>query len=203
MWKEFREFAARGNVLDLAVGVILGAAFGKIVTSLVNDVLMPPIGLILGGFDFKGLLRRAERRVVPLARGGPGGERAHDQLRRVREHRAGVSDRGVRDFHAGAADQSNEDACPDAGQGQLARLPVLRVTHCAEGDPVSVLHIGSARGGLTSVDRRPPSRHSSCSGSGSCTSGAGTGRCISSRAHAFQRSSESSLCAGRFASARS
>jgi large conductance mechanosensitive channel len=55
MWKEFREFAARGSVLDLAVGVILGAAFGKIVTSLVNDVLMPPIGLILGGFDFKGL----------------------------------------------------------------------------------------------------------------------------------------------------
>jgi large conductance mechanosensitive channel len=54
MWKEFREFAARGNVLDLAVGVILGAAFGRIVTSLVNDVLMPPIGMALGGFDVKG-----------------------------------------------------------------------------------------------------------------------------------------------------
>jgi large conductance mechanosensitive channel len=54
MWKEFREFAARGSVLDLAVGVIIGAAFGKIVTSLVNDVLMPPIGLLLGGFDVKG-----------------------------------------------------------------------------------------------------------------------------------------------------
>jgi large conductance mechanosensitive channel len=54
MWKEFREVAARGNVLDLAVGVILCAAFGKIVTSLVNDVLMPPIGLLLGGFDVKG-----------------------------------------------------------------------------------------------------------------------------------------------------
>src|SRR4051812_5905380 len=55
MLKEFRDFAARGNVVDLAVGVIMGAAFGKIVTSLVNDVIMPPIGLALGGVDFKSL----------------------------------------------------------------------------------------------------------------------------------------------------
>lgn len=53
--KEFREFAARGNVIDLAVGVIIGAAFGKIITSLVNDVLMPPIGLLLGQVDFSNL----------------------------------------------------------------------------------------------------------------------------------------------------
>jgi large conductance mechanosensitive channel len=50
--KEFREFAARGNVIDLAVGVIIGAAFGKIVTSAVNDVIMPPIGMLLGRIDF-------------------------------------------------------------------------------------------------------------------------------------------------------
>lgn len=55
MWKEFREFVARGNVLDLAVGVIIGAAFGAIVTSLVNDIIMPPIGLILGRVDFSNL----------------------------------------------------------------------------------------------------------------------------------------------------
>ena len=55
MLKEFRDFAARGNVIDLAVGVIIGAAFGKIVTSLVNDVIMPPIGLIIGRVDFKSL----------------------------------------------------------------------------------------------------------------------------------------------------
>ena len=55
MVKEFKEFIARGNVMDLAVGVIVGAAFGKIVTSLVNDILMPLIGLILGGIDFTGL----------------------------------------------------------------------------------------------------------------------------------------------------
>ena len=55
MGKEFREFAARGNVIDLAVGVIIGAAFGKIVTSLVSDIVMPPIGMALGRVDFKNL----------------------------------------------------------------------------------------------------------------------------------------------------
>lgn len=55
MWSEFREFIARGNVMDLAVGVIIGAAFGKIVTSLVEGVLMPPLGLILGRVDFSSL----------------------------------------------------------------------------------------------------------------------------------------------------
>lgn len=53
--KEFKEFATKGNVVDLAVGVIIGAAFGKIVTSLVNDIIMPPIGRILGKVNFKDL----------------------------------------------------------------------------------------------------------------------------------------------------
>ena len=55
MLKEFKEFAMKGNVLDLAVGVIIGAAFGKIVNSLVNDVIMPPIGLLVGRIDFSNL----------------------------------------------------------------------------------------------------------------------------------------------------
>ncbi len=55
MMKEFKSFAMRGNVLDLAVAVIIGGAFGKIITSFVNDVLMPPIGLLLGGRDFSRL----------------------------------------------------------------------------------------------------------------------------------------------------
>lgn len=55
MIKEFREFAMRGNVVDLAVGVIIGAAFGKIVTSLVDDIIMPPIGYVTGGVDFSNL----------------------------------------------------------------------------------------------------------------------------------------------------
>jgi len=55
MLKEFKEFAMRGNVLDMAVGIIIGAAFGKIVASLVDDVLMPPIGRLMGGVDFSNL----------------------------------------------------------------------------------------------------------------------------------------------------
>jgi large conductance mechanosensitive channel len=55
MLKEFKEFAMRGNVLDMAVGIIIGAAFGKIITSLVGDILMPPLGLILGKVDFSNL----------------------------------------------------------------------------------------------------------------------------------------------------
>jgi len=52
MFKEFKEFALRGNVLDMAVGIIIGAAFGKIVSSLVNDVIMPPLGLLIGNINF-------------------------------------------------------------------------------------------------------------------------------------------------------
>lgn len=55
MFKEFREFIIKGNVLDLAVGIILGVAFGAIVKSLVDDIIMPPVGLALGGLDFKDL----------------------------------------------------------------------------------------------------------------------------------------------------
>jgi large conductance mechanosensitive channel len=63
MLKEFKEFAMRGSLLDLAIGIVLGAAFGRIVTSFVGDILMPPIGLVLGGLDFASLF-------VSL-RGGP------------------------------------------------------------------------------------------------------------------------------------
>ena len=55
MMKEFRDFAMRGNVVDMAVGIVIGGAFGKIVTSFVNDVLMPPIGMAIGGVDFSEL----------------------------------------------------------------------------------------------------------------------------------------------------
>ena len=66
MYKEFRDFIARGNVIDLAVGVIIGAAFGKIVTTLVEGVLMPPIGLLLGSIDFSSLFY-----VLDSSRGVP------------------------------------------------------------------------------------------------------------------------------------
>jgi large conductance mechanosensitive channel len=69
MIKEFRDFAMKGNVLDLATAVIIGGAFGKIVTSLVNDVLMPPIGLLLGNTDFSALkivLKEGSGDVAPV-----------------------------------------------------------------------------------------------------------------------------------------
>lgn len=62
MFKEFKEFIQRGNVVDMAVGIIIGAAFGAIVNSLVKDILMPPIGKILGGLDFSNLF-------IPLSKG--------------------------------------------------------------------------------------------------------------------------------------
>src|SRR6266545_7073849 len=55
MLKEFKEFAMRGNVLDMAIGIVIGGAFGKIITSLVSDIIMPPIGLVLGKVDFSNL----------------------------------------------------------------------------------------------------------------------------------------------------
>lgn len=65
MLNEFKEFISRGNVVDLAVGVIIGAAFGRITTSLVNDILMPPIGLLLGGVNFTDLFINLSHRPVP------------------------------------------------------------------------------------------------------------------------------------------
>jgi large conductance mechanosensitive channel len=68
MWKEFKEFALKGNVMDMAVGIILGAAFGKIVSSFVADVIMPPIGLLLGKMDFSELfVNLSDKPVATLA----------------------------------------------------------------------------------------------------------------------------------------
>lgn len=70
MLKEFKDFAMRGNVVDMAVGIIIGAAFGKIVSSLVTDVIMPPIGVLMGSVDFSGLaftIKEASGEVPPVA----------------------------------------------------------------------------------------------------------------------------------------
>ena len=65
--KEFKAFALKGNVVDMAVGVIIGGAFGKIVTSLVNDIIMPPIGLVVGGVDFTDLKLTLKEQVLDAA----------------------------------------------------------------------------------------------------------------------------------------
>ncbi len=67
MLKEFKEFALRGNVLDMAIGIIIGAAFGSVVSSLVNDILMPPIGFLLGKMDFSNLFISLSGRYASLA----------------------------------------------------------------------------------------------------------------------------------------
>ena len=65
MWQEFRDFISRGSVIDLAVGVIIGAAFTQIVNSLVNDILMPPLGLLLGGIDFSNFFVTLKGNAAP------------------------------------------------------------------------------------------------------------------------------------------
>src|SRR5206468_10861038 len=65
MWKEFKEFAVKGNAIDLAVGVIIGAAFGKIVTSIVEDLLMPPVGRLVGNLDFSNLYLPLSDKITP------------------------------------------------------------------------------------------------------------------------------------------
>ena len=69
MFKEFKEFAVKGNVVDMAVGIIIGAAFGTIVTSLVKDIIMPPIGLLLGGVDFSNLFLVLKQGATPAPYG--------------------------------------------------------------------------------------------------------------------------------------
>ena len=97
MLKEFKEFAMRGNVLDMAVGIIIGAAFGKIITSLVADVIMPPIGLILGKVDFSSLFSASQ--VRPTRRLSPQRPPArHHQLRCFPQHRNRFPDRRVCDL---------------------------------------------------------------------------------------------------------
>ena len=65
--KEFKEFAVKGNVMDMAVGVIIGGAFGKIVTSVVNDIIMPPVGLLVGGVDFTDMKLTLKQAVLDAA----------------------------------------------------------------------------------------------------------------------------------------
>src|SRR5947208_15468762 len=65
MWKEFKEFAVKGNAIDLAIGVIIGAAFGKIVTSVVEDLLMPPLGKVLGNLNFADYYIPVSEKITP------------------------------------------------------------------------------------------------------------------------------------------
>ena len=80
MLKEFKEFAMRGNVVDMAVGIIIGAAFGKIVNSFVSDILMPPIGVLLGKVDFANLFLNLSGKILRVSGQRQGGRCGYAQL---------------------------------------------------------------------------------------------------------------------------
>ena len=122
MMSEFKEFAMRGNVIDLAVGVVIGAAFGKIVTALVDKIIMPPIGLLIGGVDFSKWVITLKAATMDAA--GKEVPAVVHRHRRIPQHPDPVHDHRVRDLHGGQGDQPDEQA-----QGRKRR-PQRRKTCC-------------------------------------------------------------------------
>ncbi len=86
MLKEFKEFALKGNVVDLAIAVIIGGAFGKVISSFVNDIIMPPIGMLLGGVSFSDLFISLDGQVYPSLAVATGSRGSHPQLRGLPDH---------------------------------------------------------------------------------------------------------------------
>ena len=144
MFKEFKEFAIKGNAIDLAVGVIIGAAFGGIVTSLVKDILMPPIGLLTGGLDFsnkfmvlKAVADGATDFATPADAVKAG--RGHLELRQLHHPGDQLPHRRVLHFPRRPSAEQNEAA--RAGRaGGLERLPGLHDDDSDQGDALPALH---------------------------------------------------------------
>ena len=149
MWKEFKEFAVKGNAVDLAVGVIIGAAFGAIVTSLVKDILMPPLGLLTGGLDF------SNKFIVLKAR--PDG--ATNFATPADAVKAGAITWNYGNFITLVINflivafciflvvqsgEQNEEAGAERRAG-FERLPVLRDDDSDQGDALPALHFGNGR----------------------------------------------------------
>ena len=148
MLKEFREFIMRGNVLDLAVAVIIGAAFGKVITSAVSDVIMPPIGLLLGGVDFSNLfinlsggavasLDEARKAGAPVIAYGVFLNAVIDFLIVA----AGDLPGGPRSQPAAAAARAAGGRADDQG------MPALPVVDPDQGDTLRPLHLTARRVG--------------------------------------------------------
>ena len=146
--KEFRAFALKGNVVDLAVGIIIGAAFTGIVDSLVDDVLMPPIGLLLGSIDFSNYyLNLTDTAVASLDQAKRG--RAGDRLRLVRQRDPQVLHRRVRPLHRRQAGQ------------RLKRLMDDGALPPAQTPPLTQQEVCSARSGIYLPDGRRIERFAS------------------------------------------
>ena len=121
MLKGFKEFVMRGNVVDMAVGIVIGGAFGKIVASFVGDVLMPPIGVLMGGVDFTSL-------AMKLTEAGP--ERAGvAQVWHVHSDRGRFPDRGLCYFSRDQMDEFHEKR--KKKRSRLSHLSHLRKSYCS------------------------------------------------------------------------
>ena len=132
MFKEFKEFAMRGNVVDMAIGIIIGGAFGKIVTSMVNDIIMPPIGLVLGRVDFSSLFHQPVGNALRYAGGRQEGRSCRDQLRRLPQHGHRFLDRGFRDLPSGETDEPDDEAGTSSRRAAHQGMSLLRVRrNCA------------------------------------------------------------------------
>ncbi len=146
MLKEFKEFAIKGNAVDLAVGVVIGAAFGGIVSSLVKDIIMPPIGLITGGLDFSNMflvLKPSGATFETLAEANKAGAITWNYGNFIT-----LGDqfphRGLCDFHGRESAQQNEEARQSLRSGG-ERLPVLRDLDSDQGHALPALHLGNGR----------------------------------------------------------
>ena len=111
---EFKEFAMKGNVVDMAVGIVIGAAFGKIVSAFVDAIVMPALGWVIGGVDFSSLARHARRQRGDRRAG-------HHRLRPVHPGAGRLPDHRRRDLHGAQGDQPAEEA--GAGRGRRRRPP--------------------------------------------------------------------------------
>ena len=131
MLKEFKEFALRGNVMDMAVGVIIGAAFSTIVKSLVDDIIMPPIGVVTGGVDFSSIFIPLNGHYEFACRGSAG-RRADREYRPLHQQRDQLPDRGLRPVHG---DQGHEPASPQAGGESGKRAAAFARGGTAHGNP--------------------------------------------------------------------
>ena len=140
MFKEFKEFIRKGNVIDLAIAFVMGAAFGKVATSFINDVVMPPIGLLLGKVDFSSLYINLSGQDVRIPGQGQGGGRSGHRLRDLSQRGHRVPDRGPGDLHRHPPDQQAQEQA-GARVADDQGMPLLPVDRPAQGDPLPELHL--------------------------------------------------------------
>ena len=142
MFKEFKEFAMRGNVIDMAVGIIIGAAFGKIVSAFVADVLMPPIGLLLGKVVFSNLFVNLNGQSFPSVVAAKAAGDATLDYGIFFGFGYRLSDRGLCDL---PVDQAGQPAHAQKGRGRVGaggrRVPARPCANPDQGDPLCALRV--------------------------------------------------------------